>query len=139
MRMNCLARQHLNGPFADVTYFGGMSDPPIRQIRSSVILHARVETGERAVECRVRNLSTTGACIDNTAMLAVGDRVQVVMGTLRWLVAEVIWAKPTLAGLRFDREVNIADARKPRTHVAVAPSAGWVARIADPYRAPPRR
>ncbi len=116
-----------------------MPETPTRPLRSSVILYARVETADRAVECRVRNLSTTGACIDNSAALATGDRVQVTMGTVRLLVADVIWAKPTLAGLHFDRKVDIADARKPRAQVAVAPSAGWVARITDPYRAPPRR
>ena len=132
--MKCLARQDFNRSFAEIAYRGGMPDIPIRQARSSVILYARVEAGEKAVECRVRNLSTTGACIDNTARLAAGDHVQVAMGTLSLLMAEVVWAKSALAGLRFDRTVDIADARKPRRPGTVVPTVGWTATINNPYR-----
>lgn len=138
MRTNWMPARHLNDAFADRGYCRGMSDALNRPIRSSVILYAHVETDEVAAECRVRNLSTTGACIDNGAALRAGDRVRVTMGTLKQLAAEVVWAKPALAGLRFDRVIDIADARRPRNHVAVTPTAGWAARIADPYRSPRR-
>ena len=74
-----------------------MSTPP-REPRSSVILYALVDTGTQAVECRVRNLSVTGACVDNSAGLTQGDEVRVTMGTLEQLAARVMWAKATLAG-----------------------------------------
>lgn len=112
-----------------------MSDSPLpRSRRSSVILYADIATPRAtAVSCRVRNLSATGACVDNAAGLVEGDRVRVAMGVLAPLDARVIWAKPTLAGLRFASEVDLAAARAPRkTGQTVA--AGWIGRLDDPYR-----
>lgn len=111
-----------------------MSTPP-RQPRSSVILYALVDTGTAAVECRVRNLSVTGACVDNAANLVPGDEVRVTMGSLVQLVARVMWAKPTLAGLHFEAQVDLAAARQPRTRASgTQPSAGWMQHIRDAYR-----
>jgi hypothetical protein len=111
-----------------------MSTPP-REPRSSVILYALVDTGTEAIECRVRNLSVTGACVDNSAGLTQGDEVRVTMGTLEQLVARVMWAKATLAGLHFEAQVDIAAARRPRArNTSVQPSAGWMQHIRDAYR-----
>ena len=107
---------------------------PPRPARSSVILYADVaRDGADAVACRVRNLSATGACVDNQAELAEGDRVIVAMGVITPVAADVVWAKPTLAGLRFDREVDLAAARTPRK-TGKAASAGWIGGLDDPYR-----
>ncbi|WP_230770244.1 PilZ domain-containing protein [Sphingomonas sp. Leaf4] len=117
------------------------NDVPERERRSSVILRALVETSDAAIECRVRNLSASGACIDNEAELATGARVLVSMGTLHHLRGQVVWATERLAGLRFDKaNIDIDSARKPRGTVAkTSPAgAGWLAQLDDPHRRRPR-
>lgn len=105
-----------------------------RPNRASVILYADIDTARAAgTSCRVRNLSVTGACIDNVAGLHDGERVRVTMGVLAPVDAEVIWSKPHLAGLRFDGEVDLAAARTPR-RAGQAASAGWIGGLDDPYR-----
>lgn len=116
-----------------------MSSNPTREPRSSVILYARIEAAERVAEVRVRNLSVTGACIDNPGELDKGDRLHVAMGTLTDLVAEVMWTTPTLAGLHFIHgAIDLADARKPRERAKPATgagvSAGWMNNIHHAYR-----
>lgn len=110
-----------------------MSIPPVREPRSSVILYALIEGAESAAECRVRNLSATGACIDNTAGLAAGEKIRVTMGTLMRLAAEVVWVKAPLAGLHFDQHIDLAAARRPRGVAAAQPSAGWMGGMRNPY------
>jgi hypothetical protein len=111
-----------------------MEDTPARPPRASVILYALIGRGGHAVECRVRNLSTTGACVDNAADLAAGDAVSVVMGTLRPLSAEVVWVERGFAGLRFDRSVDIAMARQPRAKLVAATQSGWLGTMTHAYR-----
>lgn len=113
-----------------------MSDSPPREPRSSVILYARIVHDNRSAEARVRNLSATGACIDNPGELHQGDQVAVTMGTLVGLTAEVMWTSTTLAGLHFtDGAIDMAEARKPRDrgNAAVKASAGWISNIQDAY------
>ncbi len=113
------------------------NDVPSRERRSSVILRALIETGQATVDSRVRNLSASGACVDNDAGLVPGMRVLVSMGTLHHLHGEVMWATGRLIGLRFDAaSIDIDSARKPRGTVASASpaGAGWLAQIDDPYR-----
>lgn len=115
-----------------------MSNNPIREPRASVILYARIVMGERAAEVRVRNLSATGACIDNPGELTKGGKVDVTMGTLTDLAAEVMWTSRTLAGLHFTSgAIDLAEARKPRDREkAAGPTAkvGWMNNIHDAYR-----
>ena len=130
-----------------------MSDAPAREPRSSVILYAALDKGSASVECRVRNLSATGACLDNLAGLVEGDIVMVTMGALPPLSARVMWANPRLLGVHFDRPIDLAAARRPRGRAAAAsssaaatptfapvarpvtaPSAGWMQHIHNPYR-----
>lgn len=104
-----------------------------RPPRASVILYASIGRDGTAVECRVRNLSTVGACVDNVANLAAGEEVRVVMGTLRPLSAKVMWVERGFAGLRFDRAIDIAMARQPRSKAATATSSGWLAGMTHAY------
>lgn len=104
-----------------------------RDKRSGVILRAAVESDGVMVERRVRNLSERGACIDNDGALVAGTTVSVTMGQLEGLVADVVWAKPALAGLRFRRAVDLEAARKPRGLGGVT-RAGWMADIGHAYR-----
>ncbi|KQN94100.1 hypothetical protein ASE95_04305 [Sphingomonas sp. Leaf231] len=114
-----------------------MSDSPPREPRSSVILYARIEHGERSVEVRVRNLSATGACVDNPGELQKGNRIGVTMGSLVALSAEVMWTSPTLAGLHFsDGVIDLAEARRPRERgtAGTKASAGWINNVQHAYR-----
>lgn len=114
-----------------------MSDSPPREPRSSVILYARIAHGDRFVEVRVRNLSATGACIENPGELHQGDQVAATMGTLVSLPAEVMWTSATLAGLHFsDGAIDLAEARRPRDRGTSGPkaSAGWIDHIQHAYR-----
>ncbi len=113
-----------------------MSDSPPREPRSSVILYARIDHADRTAEARVRNLSATGACIENPGELHQGDKVGVTMGSLTGLTAEVMWTSPTLAGLHFsDGAIDLAEARKPRerANAGAKASAGWISNIQDAY------
>ena len=108
-----------------------------RPRRDSVILTARIESSDAVVECRVRNLSATGACIDNNAGLRPDDRVLVTMGTVHHVEATVRWAGGSRAGLRFENaRIDIAAARRPRGTVAPASRnvAGWLDNMYSPYR-----
>lgn len=139
-----------------------------REPRSSVIIRAGVEgivgqgsPGERRLsgDTRVRNLSRTGACIDDLGFL-VGDTVSVSMGSIVAVAAEVMWVRPPLAGLHFHAAVDLEAARRSRSTVAPArpgvsqasvfqagvsqagatqpsappPSAGWAADLRHAYR-----
>lgn len=108
--------------------------PDTRDKRSGVIIRAAIDINETLVERRVRNLSQFGACVDNMGDLQAGATVRVSMGSLESIAAEVVWAKPQLAGLRFDRPVDLEEARKPRRAVETAPRAGWMAHISHAYR-----
>ncbi|MDJ0276107.1 PilZ domain-containing protein [Sphingomonas sp. 2R-10] len=110
---------------------------PPRPRRDSVILHARVEAVDRVAECRVRNLSESGACIDDPAGLPSDGRVLVTMGTLHHVEGRVRWAQDGRAGLHFAAShIDVAAARRPRGTVAPAPQnrAGWLANLHSPYR-----
>ncbi len=113
-------------------------DQPIeRSRRDSVILNARIETADQVIECRVRNLSQTGACIDNVGNFRAGDRVLVTMGMVHHVEASVRWANGGRAGLHFEGvEIDIAAARRPRGTVMAASRtvAGWLDNIHNPYR-----
>lgn len=119
-----------------------MTDPspqafPPRPRRDSVILTARIEAVGGLTECRVRNLSLTGACIDNVGNLRVGDRVLVTIGLAHHLEGSVRWAQVGRAGLYFERtRIDIAAARRPRGTVAPASrnAAGWLDQMRNPYR-----
>lgn len=135
-----------------------MATPPDRAPRSSVFLYARVEAEPDPIDCRVRNISEQGACIDNSIALTDGAHLHLSIGAVGHIEADVAWSKDERAGLHFHRSIDVAAARLPRskakaaaTGVAVprssaaadrppppAPSqeihAGWMQHIRDPYR-----
>lgn len=104
-----------------------------RDKRSGVILRAAIDLNGTVVERRVRNLSERGACVDNDDDLAAGMAVTVTMGRLEGLTADVVWAKPTLAGLQFREAVDLEAARQPRGK-GTAAGAGWMTNIGHAYR-----
>ncbi|MGT2513010.1 PilZ domain-containing protein [Sphingomonas panni] len=110
---------------------------PSRARRASVFLTARVEASDRVAECRVRNLSESGVCIDDPGNLTAGGRVLVTMGTLHHLEGSVRWVRDGRAGLVFENgHIDVAAARRPRGTVGPASQhlAGWLSQMHDPYR-----
>ncbi len=103
-----------------------------RAKRSGVIIRADIDANGKQVERRVRNLSLTGACVDHSGELKVGERVRVAMGRLVDLDAEVMWATDKLAGIRFDDTIDLDAARAPRG--AGRAQAGWMSDINHAYR-----
>lgn len=115
-------------------HMGPIVAAPAREKRSSVIIRARISrAGRDDTESRVRNLSATGACIDNDGGLKTGDAVTMCMGTVQDMQAEVVWTRERLAGVRFERTVDLDDARRPRVIRAV-PQAGWMGSMDNAYR-----
>ncbi len=107
---------------------------PAREKRNSVIVRAAVAfPGGLPNERRVRNLSRSGACVEHAGELAAGATVQLQMGTITDLAAEVMWVTERLAGLRFAEPIDLDEARKPRG-IGTTPKAGWIAEINDAYR-----
>lgn len=108
-------------------------EPP-REKRNSVIVRAAVTPpGGQPTECRVRNLSRFGACVEHAGEFQPGTTVMLHMGALHDLYAEVMWVTDRLAGLRFAEPIDLEEARKPRG-IGVKPKAGWIADINDAYR-----
>lgn len=108
-----------------------------RPRRDSVILNARIETNDGVVECRVRNLSETGACVDDNGTLRPEDRVLVTMGMVHHVEATVRWTEGGRVGLQFEgAKIDIAAARRPRGTIAPASRnvAGWLDNMHSPYR-----
>ncbi len=102
-----------------------------------MFLKARVESSTIVVECRVRNLSESGVCIDNPVDLSPGKRVLVTMGALHHLEGWVRWAHDGRAGLAFENgHIDVAEARRPRGTVEAVPQhlAGWLSQMHNPYQ-----
>ena len=110
--------------------------PPPREPRSTVIIRAVVTHGDERSERRVRNLSTTGACVDAQGDLPEGATVTIEIGNARAVFADVVWVKSTMAGLRFRSALDLAAARKPRAPSAPGAllKAGWAAELDHAYR-----
>lgn len=106
-----------------------------RAKRSSVILKAVVRSGgaPSGVERRVRNLSASGACIDHAGELVEGDALVLVMGQVPDFAAHVAWTTERLAGVRFEREIDLDAAKGHRTAAPVLKS-GWMADMNHAYR-----
>ena len=120
----------------DNRYGSVMNTPPepSREKRNSVIVRAAVSMpGGSPVERRVRNLSRSGACIENAGDFATGMLLRLEMGHITELTGEVVWVKDRLAGVRFAEPIDLDEARKPRG-VGAVPKAGWIADINDAYR-----
>lgn len=102
--------------------------------RESVMMRASVwMPGARTpTDHRIRNLSPSGACIGDPAWLKRGDHIRVTVGHVHDVDATVMWVMDGLAGIRFDRPIDLAAARRTRS-VGVAQT-GWMGEINDFYR-----
>lgn len=105
-----------------------------REKRNSVIVRAAVSLpGCPPNERRIRNLSRSGACVEQDGSLRTGMTILLHMGTLHELAAEVVWVTDSLAGIRFAESIDLDEARKPRG-VGLQAKAGWMAEMSHAYR-----
>jgi hypothetical protein len=83
-----------------------------RRPRKATILTATLTIGAASAEVRVRDLSGTGARVDNSLRLVAGQSVIFDSRRTGRVGAVVAWAEGTLAGLTFERELNLAFAAR---------------------------
>lgn len=102
--------------------------------RESVMMRAQVwMPGARTpTDHRIRNLSLSGACMVGTGWLKPGDRIRITVGHVHDIDAKVMWVAGDSAGIRFDRPIDLAAARRPRGP-GVAQT-GWMGGMDDFYR-----
>ena len=119
-----------------------------RAPRLNVMLMATIEhaPGSEPTRHRVRDLSTTGARIDNAEKLSAGQTLQISIGTAQTITANIKWVRQGAAGLSFEEAVDIDAARKsvatkpksiacPKAQVpSSVPTEGWFSALKDPYR-----
>ena len=102
-----------------------------RESRSRVIIRAVVHGPcGKEPERRVRDLSVTGACVEQSGNLMVGDDIRLDIGVLKDVPAKVVWVTEHLAGIAFCEPIDVAKARKPKPEVVTAAS-GWVSGFDD--------
>jgi acyl-CoA hydrolase len=65
---------------------------------------------QATTEHRVRNLSEDGACVHGGSIFRVGETLVVTVGNLMAIGAEVRWVMDDVAGMKFTRPIQIADA-----------------------------
>ena len=105
-----------------------------RENRSRVIIRAVVHGPcGREPERRVRDLSSTGACVEQSGNLMVGDKVSLDIGPLKAIAGRVVWTTEYLAGIAFAEPIDVAKTQKPKPEVVTAAS-GWVSGFVDPWR-----
>ena len=102
--------------------------------RESVMMRAQVwMPGARTpTDHRVRNLSLSGACIVQPGWLKRGDPIRVTVGYVHDVDAMVMWVAGDRAGIRFERPIDLAAARRSRS--AGMAQSGWMDGMNDAYR-----
>ncbi len=117
------------------------SDKPpslARATRTSVMLSADVFRVNRdgASQHRVTNISETGLCIAQAGDLDAGAVVVVAIGSIVPTAADVVWVRSGLAGLAFQKPIDVSEARRKRPSGSTlrAPAAGWLTELNSPYR-----
>lgn len=107
--------------------------PRPREKRESVIIRAVATLpGGKLREHRVRNLSPSGACIEHDGRLHKGAVLELTIGAVEEIEAQVMWVEAGLAGVQFDWPIDMTEARRPRG--AGRAGAGWVGGMTDAYR-----
>ena len=103
----------------------GQSESAGDRRRDSVFLLANVVGPDGTTQnCRARNLSPDGVCIDQPSAVAVGTELTLSIGLVEDIRAEVMWTRDGLAGLKFAAPIDPAQARK-RAPKSLDPKRGW--------------
>lgn len=90
-----------------------MPSPRYRAPRERVLLSAEVTTfgASAATRHRIRDISATGARIDQASTLSPGSTVLVSVGILEAVGATVMWTQQDVAGLKFAEPIDPDAAR----------------------------
>lgn len=86
------------------------------QARANVFLSATVISESVSHPARVRNLSSRGAFVDGGSLPSAGSKIRLVRGRLG-VDGQVAWSAAGHAGLRFDREIDVASWVKRTDHL----------------------
>lgn len=91
--------------------------------RSRVLLNATIDAGAGSLGARLYDISSTGAVAEGMVVPPVGSRVIVATATAN-MPAEVIWARGTRFGLRFETAIDdsslLIGAKSPRRPKRIA-------------------
>jgi hypothetical protein len=87
----------------------------------------------REPERRIRDLSATGACVEQSGNLMTGDKVSLDIGPLKDIAARIVWTTEYLAGIAFAAPIDVAKTQRPKTE-AVTAASGWVSGFVDPWK-----
>lgn len=77
-----------------------------REPRRKVFLAAVIGLDKTTTECRIKNLTQTGALIEANSNFARGTTVIINRGEL-CIAGEVMWSRDNLFGVRFSDEINV--------------------------------
>jgi len=91
---------------------------------------------EGASQHRVTNISETGLCIAQAGDLVAGTVVVVAIGSVAPAAANVVWVRSGLAGLAFQKPIDVSEARRRRASGSTLrpPAAGWLTELNSPYK-----
>ena len=109
-----------------------------RATRTSVMLSADVfrVNHDRSSQHRVTNISVTGVCLAQAGDLVSGTVVVVAIGSIAPTAADVVWVRSGLAGLAFQKPIDVSEARRRRAagNTLRPPAAGWLTDLNNPYK-----
>jgi hypothetical protein len=71
--------------------------------RKRILKAGKIEFGRGAIDCVVRNISSTGASLEVESPLGIPDQFDLVIVLDRlWRQCRVVWRKEKRLGVRFD-------------------------------------
>jgi PilZ domain len=74
----------------------------------AVILIAKLSMADEQTVCRIRNLSATGALIETTIRLAVGQAVVLELRSDLCMMGRIMWTNDANAGVRFEATIDVS-------------------------------
>lgn len=106
---------------AEVELVPQHSGPEVRgEGRHPLVWSGLLHHDYESTPIRLRNISSTGAMIDCTAMLTVGSEPLLELGEAVTMSCKVAWVVGDQAGLRFDRQFDLRDLARARPEVTPA-------------------
>jgi hypothetical protein len=84
------------------------SGPPVRDVRTKVLLSATLYTQSSSAAVRIRNMSSSGAMIEGVTLPAIGSSVMLQRAELS-IGADVMWSAAGRCGIKFQGSVAVPD------------------------------
>jgi len=76
---------------------------------ATVMLVARLVSGQRDQLCRVRNISANGLKVNTAFPLAVGEEIRIELRNGRSVEGRIVWSSPPFAGMHFRETYNVEE------------------------------